>query len=342
MNNSRLLWVDSMKGICAIIVLVSHIFVTLSIYDVYNGARTPILHNLWDGNFAVHIFILLSALLTCYGIDKHREDIIAYYKQLVLKRYFRLLLPVGVIVLLMFLFQKLGLFYAEEYGKKTNNGWLIGQYIPLKDLPGCMFAAPLGKCYKVLNVGWMLGYVFFSTFWIVVLDLLCYGRSARSRVMLLFLCGFICLRTDFYYLNIAVGYTLYSFKNPNKTRRWLIKLSCIAIFFVSDFVKYTDMWSMLRAICVVVAVFYSPNLQTLVGKLLPQLGTISLNIYLLQLMVIYMFTCRMADLLPNTIGSQVFLYASSVLITIAISYVYAKYIESQLNALTKKILKRLT
>ena len=146
MKNNRLLWVDSMKGICAIIVLVSHIFVALSTYDVYDGARTPILHNLWDGNFAVHIFILLSALLTCYGIDRHREKVVVYYKQIVLKRYFRLLLPVGVIVLLMFLFQRIGLFYAEEYGQNTNNGWLIGQYITLKELPGSIFRLDVRLC----------------------------------------------------------------------------------------------------------------------------------------------------------------------------------------------------
>lgn len=339
MNNSRLLWVDSMKGICAIVVLVSHIFVALSTYDVYDVARTPILHNLWDGNFAVHTFILLSALLACYGIDRHRDGVVAYYKQLVLKRYFRLLLPVGVIVLLMFLFQKLGLFYAEEYGRKTNNGWLIGQYVSWKELPGCIFAAPLGKCYKVLNVGWMLGYVFFSTFWVIILDLLCYGRSGRSRIVLLVLCGFICLRTDFYYLNVVVAYALYSFKNLNRQLRWLMVSLCLAAFVISDFVKYTDMWSMLRAICMVVMVFYLPKLQTLVGKLFPRLGRISLNIYLLQLMVIYAYTCRMAAVFHKTLMAQSCLYVSTVVLTVILAYLYTKIVEKKLNALTGKILK---
>lgn len=331
-----------MKGICAIIVLVSHIFVALSTYDVYDGARAPILHNLWDGNFAVHIFILLSALLTCYGIDRHRECPVAYYKQLVLKRYFRLLLPVGLIVLLMFLFQKLGLFYAEEYGQKTNNGWLIGQYISLKELPGCIFAAPLGKCYKVLNVGWMLGYVFFATFWVIILDLLCYGRSVKSRMMLLVLCGFVCLRTDFYYMNVVVAYALYSFRNLNKQLRCLMIFLCLAVFVISDFVKYTDMWSMQRAICVVVVVFYLPKLQTLVGKFFPRLGRISLNIYLLQLMVIYAFTCRMADVLPKTLVVQSCLYVSTVVLTMILAYLYTKMVEKNINVLTDKILKWLS
>lgn len=339
MNNSRLLWVDSMKGICAIIVLCSHIFVTLSTYDVYDGARTPILHNIWDGNFAVHIFILLSALLTCYGIDRHRENVVAYYKQIVLKRYFRLLLPVGVIVLLMFLFQKFGLFYAEEYGQKTNNGWLIGQYISFKELPGSIFAAPLGKCYKVLNVGWMLGYVFFSTFWVIILDLLCVGRSAKSRIVLLVICGFICLRTDFYYFNVVVAYTLYSFRDMGKISRWLIGLSCIVVFVASDFVKYTDMWSMLRAICVVSLVFYSTRLKFVIGKISPNMGLISLNIYLLQLMVIYIFTCRMADSLPDTYGAKAMLYVSTILITVLFAYFYTRYIESNLNKISSRILQ---
>lgn len=338
-SNNRLCWIDGIKGISAIIVLVSHIFIAISGYDRYNNCRFPILHNFWDGNFAVHIFIILSAILVCHGINLHRDDIIHYYSKIILKRYFRLLFPAGVIIIMMFVMHRLGLFYSEEYGQKTNNGWLIGQFISLRDLPGCIFAAPLGKCYKVLNVGWMLGYCFFASFWIVIIDLLCYDKSNRTRMLLLSICCYIAYRMDFYYVNVVIAYLLFSFRDVNLiTKRYLL-LFCGFIFCASDFIRYTEMWSMLRAICFIVMVFFSPKLQQLFSGVFQKLGKISLNIYLLQLMIIYIYTCRVADVLPQSIEAYVYIYLSSILLTILSAYFYTKYVETHLNMFISSLLK---
>ena len=52
---NRLYWVDGLKGICAVIVVLQHTLVTIFGLSVSNGFRIPILHNLWDGNFAVSV-----------------------------------------------------------------------------------------------------------------------------------------------------------------------------------------------------------------------------------------------------------------------------------------------
>ena len=71
-TQSRLDWVDGLKGISAIIVVLQHTFVTIFGLSVFTDFRLPIVHNLWDGNFAVSVFIILSTILTCHSIEKHR------------------------------------------------------------------------------------------------------------------------------------------------------------------------------------------------------------------------------------------------------------------------------
>ena len=46
----RILWVDGLKGICALIVVIDHIFAYVSGVEYNHSLKTPILHNLWDGN----------------------------------------------------------------------------------------------------------------------------------------------------------------------------------------------------------------------------------------------------------------------------------------------------
>lgn len=338
-------WVDGLKGISAIIVVINHTICTLvGAAMLYQPDQPPIIHNLYDGNFAVSIFIILSSILICHGLEKHRDNILKRYHYLVLKRYFRILIPVGFIVIVMYLSNILGLFYAEEYGTKTGNDWLMGQYIELKDLFGCVFAAPLGKCYKVLNVGWMLGYIFIATFWVILMDILTYGKSEKVKLILLLICYYVALRIDFYYINVVAGFGLYSFRNYiGKTPwKWILIIGAIVGFVVSDFIKYTEMWNMLRAILLVTMVFCSVFLQKLLSfKLLKWLGKISLNIYLLQLFVLYTFTCRIADIMPISSICNIVLYMSTILLVVIVAWLFSIFIEPPLNKVTEVITQKL-
>lgn len=331
-------WINGLKGMAAMIVLCHHILLTIHL----SSSPWPIIHNFYDGNFAVSVFLILSSILVCHGLEQHRDNILKRYHYLVLKRYFRILIPVGFIVIVMYLSNLLGLFYAEEYGAKTGNEWLMGQYIELKDLFGCVFAAPLGKCYKVLNVGWMLGYIFFATFWVILMDILTYGKGVKVKLILLVICYYIALRTDFYYINVVAGFALYNFRNfITKTPwKWILIICAIVGFVVSDFIKYTEMWNMLRAILFVTLVFCSGLLQKLFSlSLFKWLGKISLNIYLLQLFVLYAFTCRMADTLPLSFISYFILYVSTIIIVILIAWLFTSFIEPPLNKVTEVITK---
>lgn len=341
---SRLDWVDGLKGISSIIVVLQNTFVTIFGLSVFTDFRLPIVHNLWDGNFAVSVFIILSTILTCHGIEKHRTHLVERYKYIVLKRYFRLVVPVGVIIIAMYLLNLAGLFYAEEFGAKTNNEWLMHSTETLIHVPGNILCAPLGGCYTILRVGWMLQYVFLGTMWVIILDLLLAGRKNSSKLFLLAICTYIAFKCDFYYVNVVAGYALHSFRRELQIgvwRRLAALLLLLLVFCVSDFYYNSDQWNMIRAVCLVTIVFISFKSRKLLGfKPLMWLGGISMNIYLLHMMVLYMITCRMADTFSLSLMDVCVMFAVTLLLTIVLAYVYTKLVEKRLNKAVDRLLDR--
>lgn len=342
---NRLYWVDGLKGICAVIVVLQHTLVTIFGLSVSENFRIPIIHNLWDGNFAVSAFIILSTILTCYGIEKHRNELLKRYRYIVLKRYFRLVVPVGVIIVMMYLLNLAGLFYAEEFGAKTNNSWLMNSTETLIHLPGNILCAPLGGCYTILRVGWMLKYVFLGTMWVIILDLLLAGRKNSSKLFLLAICTYIAWKCDFYYINVVFGYAIYTFRDELRyggAKKYILLFALLLIFCVSDLCFKTDQWNMVRAICIVSLVFISNcSIKILSIKPLVWLGNISMNIYLLHMMVLYMITCRMVDMMSLAITDITLMFAVTLILTLIFAYFYTKWIERFLNNAVDKLLDRL-
>ena len=334
------------RGLSAIIVVLCHIAVTIDGVGILSSYRPLVLHNFWDGNFAVHVFIILSTILTCHGIAQHRAELITRYRYLVLKRYFRLLIPVGTIIMMMYIANLIGLFYAEEYGTKTGNQWLTGITETLIHLPGTILFAPLGGGYTVLRVAWMLRYVCLGTMWVIILDLLLSERQPKSQIILLLLCTYIAWKIDFYYVNVIVGYTLYLYKDNILSSHLYIKLLqaviILFLFILSDMYVQNEQGNMLRAIVVVSMVIIIKPVQSAFSWYpAVWLGKISMNIYLLQLLVIYSITCRMANSLPRSILYNSLMYVVTLSTIIIIAFLFTKYIEPTLNKITDRLLVHL-
>lgn len=343
--NNRLGWVDGAKGLSAIIVVLCHTLVTIDGVGITTSFRPTITHNLWDGNFAVSVFIILSTILICHSIEMHRDQLMSRYRYLVLKRYFRLLIPVGTVILIMYFANLLGLFYAEEYGIKTGNQWLTGITESLLHLPGVILFAPLGGAYTILRVTWMLPYVCLGTMWVVVLDLLLSNRQLYSQLILLFFCTYIAWKCDFYYVNVVFGYALYNFMKDISTvllLKYVMGGVGLFLFVISDYVVLTDEGNMIRAICFVTMLVTSGILQRAFSFApLMWIGKISMSIYLLHLLVIYSVTCRMSDSLPHTVLNQYLMILVTIVGTIFIAYLFTEYVEPKLNKITDIIVGKL-
>ena len=66
-----------------------------------------------------------------------------------------------------------------------------------------------------------------------------------------------------------------------------------------------------------------------------------MNIYLLHMMVLYMITCRMADVLSLSFVDVSLMFAVTLVLTIILAYVYTKYVEVSVNKLTNKVLEKI-
>lgn len=337
-NTRRIHWVDGLKGICALIVVIDHIFANVSGVGCNHSLKTPILHNFWDGNFAVSVFIILSTVLACHGFSLHRETINKWYSNVVLKRYFRILIPTGFVMLLMFVANLVG-FYADGVKSPIS----LDSFI---HLPSNILFAPLGGGFDILFVTWMLKYVFLGTMWTVILDLLLYNRRVVSQLVLLAFCCYIAYKIDFYYINVIVGYTIdYIFVPYIETEKWggMVGLAIMIVFVFLDFYRYTPVWNMSRAILLVCCVVAVPQLKVgLSRKPLVWLGKMSMNVYLLHMLVIYVVTCRMIKTLELTVSNQIIIYVTTIIAVLLLSHLFTVYVEPKLSILTNKIINVLS
>ena len=125
-------------------------------------------------------------------------------------------------------------------------------------------------------------------------------------------------------------------------KKYILLLVLLLIFCVSDLYYKTDQWNMVRAICIVSLVFISNCfIKILSIKPLVWLGNISMNIYLLHMMVLYMITCRMVDMMSLAITDITLMFAVTLILTLIFAYFYTKWIERFLNNAVDKLLDRL-
>lgn len=216
MNNTttqHIQWIDGLKGLCILIVVLHHIVLAVSGLEGFS-AFPPFARLFFNGNFAVNIFIILSAMLTCYGLERRRGDRLGAYTAILSKRYFRLFYPVALIMLVMKLSNVTGLSYANAYGTLTHNGWLLNASDDSwKNVLVGMLISPLGLGGPILNVSWMLGYVFFGTLLIVAIDIIMCEKSRTGKALIYGLLLLLCYRYDPYYVNVVAAHIFWRFRH---------------------------------------------------------------------------------------------------------------------------------
>jgi len=135
----KLKYLDGLRGLAALLVVINH-FVVAFYPALYNGvpdqihtrnslelriAPTPF-NLLYNGNFAVCIFFVLSGYVLTYKFFKTGD--IHFLKNSAVKRYFRLAVPVLFSVLIVFVFIKIPLFYNRQAADISLSEWWLGSF----------------------------------------------------------------------------------------------------------------------------------------------------------------------------------------------------------------------
>ena len=164
------------------------------------------LNLLWDGNFSVCLFFVLSGYVLSHKFFLRKEHEIATASAV--KRYFRLALPVAFSVFLAYILMKLGLFYNQEAGAVAGSGWLPTFWTFQPSLLDAVTQAFLGTFfYSVFDynaVLWTIAFEFAGSF--LVFSFLSLVGTARNRWWAYAAVVWVFLQT--YYLAFILGMLL--------------------------------------------------------------------------------------------------------------------------------------
>ena len=130
-------YLDGLRGLAAFQVVFHHFILTFyPALFIFPGVATHLpgtieatisaspLNLLWDGNFAVCLFFILSGYVLSHKFFLHGNAEIA--TAAAVKRYFRLALPAAFSVLLAYVMMKLSLFFNQPAGVAAGSDWLAG------------------------------------------------------------------------------------------------------------------------------------------------------------------------------------------------------------------------
>ncbi|MFJ7729607.1 acyltransferase family protein, partial [Neobacillus sp. NPDC097160] len=230
----KLNYLDGLRGLAAFIVVIHHY--TNGFYPAYGGneiAKSPI-SILYDGNFSVCVFFVLSGFVLSgkYFKTKNPEVLIASAT----KRYFRLLFPVMFSIFLAYVFLRMNLFsYKDEVAGITGSGWLASFY----NFDANFVEMLKQGLYKVFLFGeasyntnlWTIYLEFFGSF-LTFAFLALFGKLKKRYFVYIIL--FYVFYQD-YYLAFLLGVILSDIYHSEEAKKLLIKNKVLLflIFIVS-------------------------------------------------------------------------------------------------------------
>lgn len=348
MEKIRILWIDGLKGICALIVVMSHICAAFKYAcpAIMDFRVTPVLGLMFNGNFAVYIFISLSAMLM-YG--RVLEGVIGMSKigSIIRKRYFRLTLPIAVVFVIALIMKLCGLFYHITLGEKYGFDWLIIDRQEYSSFPLGILLSALGNSCGWFNVMWMMKYIFIGSIFAICLGVSLKELQTHKRLFYISLFTLLSYFIDCYYCAVFVGCLLHEimtfmYRNTSK-RMWTRVLSAGALgggifigeyFYSSDIIGIKNLFESFALIAFIIAF---PKIQDFLSSpFFLWFGKISYEIFLVHLLIIYSVSSFLFLYLPGFYGELMFISTITILLTIFAAWIISKFLSPKLDSIISK------
>ena len=130
---------SGLRGFAAFMVVIHHYLIAFY-PSLYNGnletiktnsgiepqiATSP-LNVIYNGNFFVCIFFVLSGYVLSYKFFKYKDD--KAITSSAVRRYIRLMLPVLFSTTISYIFMKLNLFYNDKVALITGSNWWLAEF----------------------------------------------------------------------------------------------------------------------------------------------------------------------------------------------------------------------
>jgi peptidoglycan/LPS O-acetylase OafA/YrhL len=365
-------YLDGLRGLAAFVVLLDH-FTFIFLPTAVNGLgeshlgqliyRTPLYLGI-SGDFAVCIFFVLSGIVLSAKFFRtgNESAVIATAT----KRYFRLAIPIFGSIMLAYALLKLGLIFNHQAGQLSNSPWWSAFWsFPLNGLDA-LYEASMGA----LTAGaveynpplWTMQLEFFGSFLVFIL-LLVFGKL-RNRWLVYGLLALGFWHT--YYLAFILGVITCDYYFNDKAQaiqRFLSRGGWIPLLLVSlglgswpvgptEHTLFAGVPEQLRVLGHVVGAFgliaviiaLRPLQRLLELKPIQFMGRISFSLYLMHFLVLGSYTSYLFTNLPTTMsfGFRVLItFIPTVIVTIAVAYLYAKFVDESAIRLSGVIHQRL-
>lgn len=367
-QKSKIRYLDGLKGLACLPVLLGHFksdFLVLP--GLEKLLRIPYINGIMvNGNWALNLFFIVSALLIAENILADPE---LNYQKLagkMVKRYFRLSLPLLVLYEIIWVIQKLGLFANQEVAAILGTENYLGKYFTVEYTQlGAIREALIGTLFNgeftFNSVMWMMQIMFVGWYLSVLLALLIRwgGTNCVGAVGFVFV-GLLILNSQYvlFIAGVLLAYFLSKKVTINKKAQivgivalgtgYLLANYCGKIAGMMQ--NYTDstvwtswyLYSKMGAILFMIGIVINTVIQKILSfRLFQALNKISFPIFMFHRVV------------EGSVGSLIFLriyktsnsvgdatrmaWLGTVVVLVIVSVIYAYFIEPVLNKATNKI-----
>lgn len=203
-------WIDALKAGACIVVFFNHFYLAFcSNIDGLNKLLSiKPLKIMVNGNYAVCLFLMISAYIICVSI--YKEKSFEQIQKMAFKRYFRLMLPVLFATTLSFMIGRTLGYCNAEVASFLNNKWLGGffpeEQMTISRLVKSAFIEVLWRGDNVFNGSfWMLYILFFGNYLTIILAMITSTDNKRGIFVLMFM---LIVYADTYYYCLVLGAVL--------------------------------------------------------------------------------------------------------------------------------------
>lgn len=386
MSDNRIHYLDGLRGVLAVSVFIHH-FVYIFIPELILGgpadqfvqpgvtiwkiiALTPV-NILFNPTMAINFFFLLSGYVQSFHYLKNPD--LRLLQASFLKRYFRLVIPTLVVVMLVYLFHKLHFFHKELLPASPITGGWVASQLPDNLNFFQMLRFGIFDCFQgrsgYYQVLWTMAVELMNSWMVILLLFATHHMKHRNRFLLLWLLVQIVLLKSTHSISFTVGVLLCSLHRHSTTftqvmAQPLPKYFCLLaglylasypimeyqdslknsmylpiLYLHNDIVPY-----IIGNIFLFAFILHAPRLkQFFTKKPFQFLGDISFAVYLVHFLLLFSFSAKVYFSLRQSVGfgtNLVITFLATSLATALVSMALYRYVDKPGLRFTTRYVKK--